>query len=82
MDLKQKEYMHQVPPVHDHRLKKLYPHNCHRPGANNEKIYRNNQLRHTLQPISHQGHEAAHTISVNIVKLGLWIFLSVQNADK
>jgi hypothetical protein len=80
MDLKQNGYADQVPPVHDHRLKEVGPHKRHNPGAQDQDIHRNQHPRHTLQPISHQSHQGAQAVSVEIVKLDLWISLGVLDA--
>ena len=82
MDLKQQKHTDQVPPVHDQRFKEVDPHNRHRPGYQDQNVYRNQDPRHTLQPISHQGHEAAHAVSVEIVKLDPWIFLGILSAHE
>jgi hypothetical protein len=74
--------MYNVPPIIGQGLEKIDSYNRHRPGAHNHNIYQNQEPRHTLQPISDQGHKADHAISVEIVKLYLWIFLSVLFAQE
>ena len=74
--------MEYIPPIHDQRLEKVDSDNRHHPGAHNDNICQDKDPRHALQSVSHQCHEGDHTISLDIVILDHWMFLSVQKGQE